>query len=351
MKIHEKYIKRCLELAKNGLTMARPNPSVGCVIVHKDSIIGEGFTSTYGGPHAEVNAIAAVKESSMLKKATLYVSLEPCNHFGKTPPCTQLIIESGIKKVVIGCVDPNKKVSGKGIQKLKENGCTVTVGVLERECLDSHRRFFTYQTKKRPFIILKWAESKDGFIDVERKVNSGEIAQPNWITNTYSRQLVHKWRSEEAAILVGTNTAINDNPSLTVRDWKGPNPVRIVMDRALRVPKSHAIYNKESKTIVLTSFPATAAGLTNFEQLNFSENVAEQIVELLYRHQLISVIIEGGAQTLQTFIDAGLWDEARIFKGAVIFSEGIPAPKIVGEHFAECTIGQDHLTFIKPPRN
>ncbi len=345
MNIHEKYIKRCIELAKNGIVAARPNPSVGCVIVFDDRIIAEGYTSTYGGHHAEVNAINAVKEHSLLKKATLYVSLEPCNHYGKTPPCSDLIVKSGIKKVVIGCIDPHNKVAGTGIEKLKSNGCEVLVGVLEEACIAANRRFFTFHTQKRPYIILKWAQTKDGFIDRIRPEND-EI-QPNWITNKHSRQLVHKWRAAEAGILIGTNTAINDNPQLDARDWHGNNPVRIVLDRSLRIPKSYHIYNGKMSTIILTEKePEQTSKEVMYITLDFSINIAEQVCEILFEHQLQSVFIEGGKQTLQTFIDANLWDEARVFVGDTSFDQGLKGPMISGKIVSENNIQSDMLRIL-----
>ena len=327
---HKKYILRCLELAKNGIGTTRPNPSVGAVIVLNDVIIGEGFTSAYGGNHAEVNAINSIKDVSTLKKATLYVTLEPCSHFGKTPPCADLIVKHQIKNVVIGCVDANSLVSGKGIERLKKSGCNVTVGVLEKECLEHHKRFFTVQEKKRPYIILKWAETADGFIAPENK----STISPVWISNQYSQQLVHKWRSEEHAILVGTNTVIADNPKLNVRSWSGNNPVRIVLDKSLRIPLNANVFDGSVKTIVMTEegkrkeirhYKQSEAIF--FEQIDFSVPIAAQICKVLYRHKIQSVIIEGGAQTLQLFIDAGLWDEARVFIGIAKFEKGVKAPR------------------------
>ena len=240
MKIHEKYINRCLQIAKNGLGTTRPNPMVGAVIVYNEKIIGEGFTSPYGQAHAEVNAINAVKDKSLLSQSTIYVTLEPCSHYGKTPPCSDLIIDNKIPNVVIGCIDDNPEVAGKGIQKLRDAGCNVIVGVLEKDCKTHLKRFFTFHNKKRPYIILKWAETKDGFIAPQTK----DEQKPVWITNIYSRQLVHKWRAEEQAILVGTNTVIEDNPSLTVRDWYGNNPIRIVLDRNSKLDTSFSVFNK-----------------------------------------------------------------------------------------------------------
>ena len=325
---HKKYIQRCLVLAKKGIGSSRPNPSVGAVIVLNDEIIGEGYTNSYGGNHAEVNAINSVKELSLLKEATIYVTLEPCSHFGKTPPCADLIVKHQIKNVVIGCVDPNGLVSGKGIERLKKAGCSVIVGVLEKECLEHHKRFFTVQQKKRPYIILKWAETKDGFIAPE--LNHDQVKKPVWISNSFSQQLVHKWRSEEHAILVGTNTVITDNPKLNVRSWTGNNPVRIILDKTLRIPDEAHVYDGSVKTIFLaesmTHSQKDSVEKLVFEHIDFSDNLAEQICEVLYRHQIQSVIIEGGGQTLQTFIDANLWDEARVFEGDTVFGKGVKSP-------------------------
>jgi diaminohydroxyphosphoribosylaminopyrimidine deaminase/5-amino-6-(5-phosphoribosylamino)uracil reductase len=269
------------------------------------------------------------------------VSLEPCSHFGKTPPCADLITKHHIKNVVIGCVDSFSKVSGKGIEKLKESGCNVTVGVLEDECLDLNKRFFTFHNKKRPYIILKWAETKDGFIAPE---NNTEIT---WITNTYSRQLVHKLRAEEQAILVGTNTVLTDNPKLDCRTWHGENPIRIVLDRLLRIPKNHTVFNKETKTIVLTEIKSTNEGNLIYEQINFSKNIASQVCSVLYKHNIQSIIIEGGSQTLQTFIDENLWDESYVFSGASVFKTGIKAPSFKGQLLTSTTIKEDHISIYQ----
>ncbi len=344
MKIHEKYIKRCIELAKKGLNAARPNPSVGCVIVYQNTILGEGYTSPYGGSHAEVNAINAVSNKKLLKKATLYVSLEPCNHFGKTPPCSDLIIKHQIKRVVVGCIDPFAKVAGAGIEKLKSNGCEVIVGVLEKKCIAVNKRFFTFHTKNRPYIILKWAETQDGFIDKVR--NDHSSLEPNWITNRYSRQLVHKWRSEEDALLIGTNTALNDNPKLNVRDWMGKSPIRIVLDRELRIPKSHHIYNGTVKTLILTELDELSTENITFERIDFSKNLLQQVLTVLKRYNIQSLFIEGGKQTLQTFIDSEMWDEARVFKGEVYFEDGLEAPIIKGEKSSSQRIGSDLLEIM-----
>ena len=340
VKTNEKYIRRCIELAKNGLGTTYPNPMVGSVIVCDGKIIGEGWHKKSGEPHAEVNAVNAVKDKSLLKKSTIYVSLEPCSHFGKTPPCCDLIIKNEIPNVVIGTVDPNIKVAGKGIKKLREAGANVTVGILETECNELNKRFFTFHTKKRPYIILKWAESQDGFIAPLTKSKK----RPVWITNTFSRQLVHKWRSEEQAILVGTQTVIDDNPKLDIRDWTGENPIRIVLDQNNRIPKDSAIFNEATKTIVFSK--ATVSNSkenSNFEIIDFEKNVARQITVLLHQHQIQSVIIEGGRQTLQTFIDENLWDEARLFIGNNSFEKGTNAPIITLKNKTEQAVGNDIL--------
>ena len=340
MKINEKYIRRCIELARNGLGTTYPNPLVGSVIVYDGKIIGEGWHKKSGESHAEVNAVKAVKDKSLLKKATIYVSLEPCSHFGKTPPCCDLIIKNNIPNVVIGTVDPNVKVAGNGIKKLIEAGIHVTVGVLEEECNALNKRFFTFHKKKRPFIVLKWAESQDGFIAPTEKLEK----KPVWITNQYSRQLVHKWRTEEQAILVGTQTAIDDNPKLNARDWSGKNPIRLVIDQNNRIEKNNHIFDNQAVTIVFSkSIDTIKKENTIFEILDFEKNIAEQIVQILYQHQIQSVIIEGGRQTLQTFIDANLWDEARVFVGSIKFKEGTQAPTLAKNQFKKQSIGTDEL--------
>ncbi|WP_442266480.1 bifunctional diaminohydroxyphosphoribosylaminopyrimidine deaminase/5-amino-6-(5-phosphoribosylamino)uracil reductase RibD [Tenacibaculum sp. ZS6-P6] len=322
MNYDKKYMARCLELAKNGTGTARPNPSVGAVIVHNDKIIGEGFTDSYGGPHAEVNAVNSVKDESLLKEATIYVTLEPCSHHGKTPPCADLIVRKQIPNVVIGTVDTNSLVFGEGIKRLKKAGCNVKVGVLEEECKQHHKRFFTVQNKQRPYIILKWAETSNGFIAPKNK----EKQEPVWISNTYAKQLVHKWRSEEHAILVGTNTVLADNPKLNVRSWSGNNPTRIVLDKSLRIPNDSSVIDGSIPTIILTEKEEGTKENIIFERIDFSKELAFQICGVLSKHKIQSVIIEGGTQTLQSFIDDNLWDEARVFIGDVSFSEGIKAP-------------------------
>jgi diaminohydroxyphosphoribosylaminopyrimidine deaminase/5-amino-6-(5-phosphoribosylamino)uracil reductase len=250
MNFDEKYMLRCLELAKDGFGNVAPNPMVGCVIVCEGKIIGEGYHQEYGKAHAEVNAIHSVRDKSLLQKSTLYVNLEPCAHFGKTPPCANLIVEHNIPRVVIGCVDSYSEVSGKGIEKLRNAGIEVTVGILENESLELNKRFFTFHNKKRPYVILKWAETQDGFIDVDRPLDkSRDTTADNWITSPLSKQLVHKWRSEEAAIMVGTTTVLNDNPQLNVREWKGKNPTRIVIDLQDRLPQTLHVFDKSIPTV------------------------------------------------------------------------------------------------------
>lgn len=340
VKIDEKYMRRCLAIAQNGLGTTYPNPMVGSVIVHDGKIIGEGWHKKSGEAHAEVNAIRSVKDKSLLKKATIYVSLEPCSHFGKTPPCCNLIIENQIPKVVIGTMDSNIKVAGKGIEKLIEAGIKVVVGVLESEAKELNKRFFTFHEKKRPYIILKWAESKDGFIAPLEK----EEKKPVWITNEYSRQLVHKWRTEEQAILVGTNTVIEDNPKLNARDWFGNNPKRIVLDQNNRISSDSFVLDDSVSTIVFSKIKkAVEKENTIFDRINFEGNIALEIVQKLYEYQIQSVIIEGGKQTLQTFIAANLWDEARIFIGDIQMKKGVKAPKIEYNTFEKTTIGTDEL--------
>lgn len=343
---HEIYIKRCLQIAKNGIGFSRPNPSVGAVIVYNNKIIGEGFTSVYGENHAEVNAVNSVKDVSILQQATIYVTLEPCAHFGKTPPCADLLVKHQFKKVIIGCIDSNSLVAGKGIERLQKAGIEVIVGVLEKECREHHKRFFTVQEKKRPYIILKWAQTKDGFIAPETK----NIQKPVWISNQYSQQLVHKFRANEHAILVGTNTVLEDNPTLTVRNWYGNNPTRIVIDKDLKIPKNLSMYDESVKTIFITDFENSSnspSEMLIFEGIDFQNNVAKQICEILQKHQIQSVIIEGGTKTIQTFINENLWDEACIFESDTIFKKGIKAPIIAAKISSETRIKNDILKIYK----
>lgn len=329
MNIHEKYMRRCLDLAKNAFGQTYPNPMVGCVIVHQDKIIAEGWHQRAGESHAEVNAINQIKDESLIKKSTLYVSLEPCNHFGKTPPCADLIIDKGFKKIVIGSIDPFAKVKGKGIQKLMANGCHVVLGVLEKECLDLNKRFITFHTYKRPYIILKWAESSDGYLS-PFKFGEDLKEDPVWLTTPYSKQLVHQWRSQEQAILVGTRTALMDNPALTTRLWKGQNPLRLVIDKDLKIPKSAKIFSDDAKTLVFTGQVKDSNENENIHycQLDFERPLLPQLFNELFEREIQSLIVEGGEATLQAFIDAGLWDEARVFKSSKVLKKGTKSPTL-----------------------
>ncbi|MEP5611338.1 MAG: bifunctional diaminohydroxyphosphoribosylaminopyrimidine deaminase/5-amino-6-(5-phosphoribosylamino)uracil reductase RibD [Cyclobacteriaceae bacterium] len=312
-----KFMQRALELAELGKGSVSPNPMVGCVIVHHDRIIGEGYHEKYGEAHAEVNAINSVLDHSLLSQSTAYVTLEPCAHQGKTPPCADLLIEKRIKKVVIASRDPFEKVDGRGIQKLQDAGVETINGVLEAEAEELNKRFIVFHTKKRPYVILKWAQTTDGFI-------ARENFDSKWISNEKSRQLVHKLRTEEDAILVGKNTAIHDNPSLTTRDWKGKNPVRILLDSNLEVDRNSKLFDDEAKTIIFNSSLEKEEGTNQWVKVDASS--PQGILNKLHELRVQSIIIEGGAQTLNSFIKDNCWDEAKIFIGAESFGNGISAP-------------------------
>lgn len=340
MREHEKFMKRCVELALNGLGTTYPNPIVGSAIVHNGAIIGEGWHRKAGEAHAEVNAVNSVKDKSLLAESTLYVTLEPCSHFGKTPPCCDLILDNRIPNVVIGCVDPNEKVAGKGIAKLRASGRNVTVGILERDCIELNKRFFAFQNKKRPYVILKWAQSHDHLLAPLQKTQN----KPIWLTNTFSRQLVHKWRTQEHAILVGTQTAIDDNPSLTARDWHGNNPIRIVLDRSHRIPKENHIFDSQAKTIAISEQPID---FVQTELVSFDANLAAGICDALWRNDIQSVIVEGGRRLLQTFLDSGMWDEARIFTSKTRLEKGIAAPDFFADPEQRMDIMGDELLIYR----
>ena len=333
-------MNRCLELASKGLESVSPNPMVGSVIVYQGKIIGEGYHKEYGKEHAEVNAITSVKDKSLLKDSTLYVNLEPCAHFGKTPPCSNLIIEHKIPKVVIGCVDSFSDVNGKGIIKMEKAGIKVSVGVLEKESRELNKRFFTFHEKKRPYIILKWAESKDGFIAPKNQT------APFWMTSSDSKKLVHQFRAEEDAILVGRITAEKDNPSLTVREVTGKNPTRIVIDKDLKLSKKLNLFNNQAKTIIFNSIKTEEIDSNYYIKIDFN-NLIENILQELYKQNIQSLIIEGGAKTLQSFIDKKLWEEARIFTANRTLVEGVKAPTLDGEIIFETKIDEDQLEIIK----
>ena len=333
-------MERCIELASKAMGYVSPNPLVGSVIVYEGKIIGEGYHENYGKSHAEVNAISSVKDKSLLPKSTLYVNLEPCAHFGKTPPCSNLIIEHKILKVVIGCIDSFSEVAGKGIAKMENAGIEVIVGVLEKESRALNKRFFTFHEKERPYIILKWAESKDGFIAPKNQT------APFWMTSSESKKLVHQWRAEEDAILVGRITAEKDNPSLNVREVKGKNPTRIVIDKDLKLSTDLNLFNTEAETLIFNTIKSEEKDSNKFIKID-SNNLINNILEELYKQNIQSIIIEGGTITLQSFFDANMWDEARIFTANKTLTDGIKAPNIDGEIISEEKIGEDKLETIK----
>ncbi len=338
-------MNRCLELAQKGAGSVSPNPMVGCVIVHNNNIIGEGYHEKYGEPHAEVNAINAVKNNALLAESTLYVSLEPCAHFGLTPPCSDLIIEKKIPRVIIGTIDSFAKVAGKGIERMLKAGIEVQLGVKENECREINKRFFTFHEKRRPFVILKWAETNDGFIDSDRSEN--ELGKPNWITGEKALLRIHQMRAVEDSILVGTNTALNDNPSLTVRHCEGRNPVRIVIDNHLRLPESLNLFDGTVKTLVFNSIKNEETENIEFIKIDFDKRLVQHILKNLYQRNIQSLIVEGGKQLLDSFITAGLWDEAYRFIGNKDFKNGIEAPKISGNPVFSETIDNDRLFIYK----
>lgn len=313
-------MSRCIELAKLGAGYVAPNPMVGAVLVHEGRIIGEGYHQRYGEAHAEVNCVASVKpeDQELIARSTLYVSLEPCSHYGKTPPCTDLVIAKKIPVVVIGCRDVFKLVDGKGIEKLKAAGVEVIPGVMEKECRELNKRFFTFHTKHRPYIVLKWAQTGDGIMGSKERL---------LISNEYSNRLVHRWRSEEAAILVGTNTALLDNPELTTRLWEGPSPVRLVVDMDLGLPRSLKLFTGEVKTIVFNTIKHEEGERLSYYQVTNDVSLVQQIVNALYHLSIQSVLVEGGARLLQSFIDEEMWDEVRrITNPQLMVATGLPAP-------------------------
>ncbi|MCB0396944.1 MAG: bifunctional diaminohydroxyphosphoribosylaminopyrimidine deaminase/5-amino-6-(5-phosphoribosylamino)uracil reductase RibD [Flavobacteriales bacterium] len=320
-------IERCLELSRAGMGHVAPNPMVGCVITCNGEIIGEGFHRTYGGDHAEIEALKSVKDPSLLHQSTLYVSLEPCNHHGKTPPCTKAIIESGIPKVVIGMTDPNPRVSGSGIAALREAGIEVEGPVMEAECLWVNRRFVIFHMEKRPYIILKWAQSCDGFMNVTPDIKKN--GEPFWISSEPSRWLVHQWRKEEFAVLTGSDTVLNDNPRLTVRAMSGRNPVRIVLDRRGRVKGDFHVLDQDAPTWIMCSEERAEEGTLKYIRLN-NDAPLKEVLLTLYNEGVQSVLVEAGANLLRAFIDADLWDEARVFSAPHPLGDGTAAPAIKG---------------------
>jgi diaminohydroxyphosphoribosylaminopyrimidine deaminase / 5-amino-6-(5-phosphoribosylamino)uracil reductase len=359
---HVYYMNRCIGLAKLGAGFVAPNPMVGSVLVHNEKIIGEGFHQKFGGPHAEVHCIRSVKEEHLISQSTLYVSLEPCSYFGKTPPCTDLIIQNKISKVVIGCLDLNREVNGKGIEKLKAAGVEVEFGIHENECKNLNRRFIKFQTKQRPYVILKWAQTADG--KMADSPSEGK-ASPNpsqggalesskgkesftqsvskvppcggfrgasrlLISNKYSNRLVHKWRSEEASILVGTNTAMMDDPELTTRLWPGPSPVRMVLDMNLSLPSDLKLFNQQVRTVIFNAVKHDETGGLVYYKIKKEGSLIQQIMNALYKLNILSVIVEGGAKLIQSFLDEGIWDEARVISNKQLaIDKGLAAPQLM----------------------
>lgn len=334
---HELFMQRCFDLALQGSGKVAPNPLVGAVIVYDGRIIGEGYHAQYGGPHAEVNAINSVEKSdaALIQLSRLYVNLEPCSHTGKTPPCTNLIIEKKIPEIIIGMQDPNPLVAGKGIEQLKQAGCQVNTGVLQSAAAHLNRRFLIWMKKKRPYIILKWAQTMDGFIGKENR----EVS----ISHHYSNTLVHKWRSEEAAILVGTNTAMTDDPQLDSRHWNSINPVRMVLDRNLQLPDTLHLFDGSIPTVVFTAQQKTNTRQADYVTINFEEAVIEQLLTKIYERNFQSVLVEGGQQLLQSFINSKLWDEARIIVAPELSGSGVPAPAVEAIPFSKEYLGHDEL--------
>lgn len=335
MNSDERHIRRCFDLALNGVGASSPNPLVGCVIVQNGEIIGEGWCKKYGGPHAEVDAVASVKDRKLIENSTVYVNLEPCSHFGKTPPCADMLIAQRIKKVVISNVDSNILVAGKGIEKLRNAGIEVVTGVLEAEGRHFNRRFFTFMEKQRPYIILKWAQTSDGFISR----NSNEASR---ISNKFSQQLVHRWRSEEDAFLVGAQTAATDNPQLNVRLWSGRNPVRVVLDRSLRLDSSLNLFDGQQPTICYNTKKNEDKTNLTFVKIE-SGNFIRGVVDDLYKRNIQSVVVEGGAKTLGLFMELGLWDEARVLQSPGAFGKGLNAPLLNAEPVSNMNVGGDTL--------
>jgi diaminohydroxyphosphoribosylaminopyrimidine deaminase / 5-amino-6-(5-phosphoribosylamino)uracil reductase len=345
MNREEKYMKRCLELAQKGDGAVTPNPMVGCVIVLNDEIIGEGYHELYGKAHAEVNAIDHVKDKNLLTKATLYVNLEPCSHFGKTPPCADLIIKYKIPSVVIGTTDTFSKVAGSGIEKLKKAGIEVKTGILEDECRELNKRFFTFHEKKRPYIILKWAQTIDGFIDIIR--NEEGFEKPMRITNEASLRLSHTWRSQEQAIIVGKKTAVFDNPRLTVRTIQGKNPLRIAIDRNLTIPPNYFLLDKSTATLIFTAADTVSEPNLEYKRLNFDDELLPQILDTLYEKNIQSLIVEGGTKLINSFIHKGLWDEARVFISQKSIEDGVNAPELDQKPFRKTDVEGDMLLLYK----
>jgi len=331
MNIHEKYMKRCIQIAEFGQGNTFPNPSVGCCIVMNGKILAEGFSSKAGCNHAEINAINLIKEKSILSKCTIYITLEPCSHHGKTPPCVDTIIKYKFKKVIIGIKDPNDLVNGKGIKKLQKAGVNVITGILKKECTDLHKRFLTHQLKKRPYIILKWAQTSNGYISPKERENK----KPFWISNKKSRIISHKWRAHEHAILIGAQTLRDDNPKLTTRIWYGSNCKAYILSKNWS-KKENKKFNSDSSFKILDK-----------SIINFDNNIAKQICNVLYKNKIQSLIVEGGTKTINTFLDSKIWDEIRIFKSDKKLVGGVKAPTLRYKRKMEVQIENDKLEIYK----
>lgn len=341
------YMQRCLDLASIGLGKTAPNPMVGCVIVHGENIIGEGYHRQFGGLHAEANAINNTLQKELFRESRLYVNLEPCSHFGKTPPCADLIIKMQIPEVIIGIKDPFKEVAGSGMRKLESAGIKVRTNILKSECCELNKRFLTFHEKKRPYIILKWAKTVDGFIGIKSKDYAK--GRPAWITDEKLKSLVHKWRTEEQAIMVGTNTALIDNPQLNSREWIGKDPIRIVLDQHLRLPETLNLLDGNIPTLVFTGKTRSKQNLQNIEyiSIDFNNNIIKEMCSVLFEKNIQSVIVEGGTKLLQTFIKSGIWDEARIFTGNKEFHEGVKEPIISGDIVSNIFFKKDQLLILE----
>ncbi len=341
MQHDEHYMRKCLELSQKGMGYVAPNPMVGAVIVYQDRIIGSGYHEAFGQAHAEVNAVNAVEDARLLPESTIYVSLEPCAHHGKTPPCADLLVEKRFKRVVMGCTDSFSRVSGKGIERLQAAGIETTVGVLEKECRALNRRFFTFHEKKRPYVVLKWAQTRNGLLDK----SDGAEGEVTWISGKETQKMVHKWRSEEQAILVGKNTILADDPSLTVRVVEGKNPTRIILDTTAELNYNHSVFDDSAHTFRFNTRKSFKEGSN--EDVLLSEMSIERILEQLYELDIQSVLVEGGARTLSSFLAAGIWDEARVITGQQEWESGTSAPSLNRKAIRRESCGPDQIAYYE----
>lgn len=341
---HTPYMMRCIELAKKGAGFVAPNPMVGAVLVYNHHIIGEGYHQKFGQAHAEVHCIQSVKEEDkhLISKSTLYVSLEPCAHFGKTPPCTDFIIQQRIPKVVIGCKDIFADVNGKGIEKMKNNGIQIIEGVLKNEAQELNKRFFFFHKNKQPYIVLKWAQSRN------HKIAHADYSRVQ-ITNDFTNRLVHRWRSEEASIMVGTNTALQDNPSLNVRHWTGKNPIRLVVDMNLRLPHDLKIFDGQQQTVIFNATKQDTSENVRFYKLRNADSLVKEILQACYEMNIQSILIEGGNKLAESFINAGMWNEARVIENtSLIINNGLRAPVLTNHHITYSeTISTDLISYYQ----